>query len=184
MTLSISMATADDASALAECAAVTFPLACPPGSLPEDIAQHIATKLSAGLFEVNIATPGHTILCLREGERVMGYTMVVLDQTADAEVVAALTLSPVAELSKFYVHPDLHGQGAAAALMSATLERAAESKFPGIWLGVNQENARALRFYTKHGFRIVGTRRFRLGTRFEDDYTLERALPTGAVTTV
>ena len=182
MTLSISKATTADAAALAECAAVTFPLACPPGSLPEDIRQHIETKLSPEQFEVNITAPGHTILCLREGSRILGYSMVVLDQPADAEVLAALSHSPVVELSKFYVHPDQHGRGSAATLMSATLELATEAGLPGIWLGVNQENARALRFYTKSGFRIVGTKRFRLGTRFEDDYTLEQPLPVGAET--
>ncbi|KNC20224.1 acetyltransferase [Arthrobacter sp. RIT-PI-e] len=180
MTLLISEATIDDAAALAECAAITFPLACPPGSLPEDIRQHIGTELSTGRFEAQIAAPGRTILCLREDGRIMGYSMVVLDQPTDTEVLAALSHSPVVELSKFYVHPDHHGRGSAATLMTATLDLAAQSGLPGIWLGVNQENARALRFYTKSGFRIVGTKRFHLGTRFEDDYTLEQALPVNA----
>jgi ribosomal protein S18 acetylase RimI-like enzyme len=177
MTLSISPAVADDAAALAECAAITFPLACPPGSHPEDIRRHIESKLSTEQFEANIAAPGSTILCIREGGRIAGYSMVVLDQPTDAEVLAALSVSPVVELSKFYVHPDHHGRGSAGALMTATLELAAGSGLPGIWLGVNQENARAIRFYTKNGFRIVGTKRFRLGERFEDDYTLEQSLP-------
>ena len=106
--------------------------------------------------------------------------MVVLDQPTDPDVLAALSISPTVELSKFYVHPDLHGSGSSSALMTATLQHAAGSGLPGIWLGVNQENARALRFYGKHGFGVVGTKRFQLGDRFEDDFIMEQALPAVA----
>lgn len=180
MTIDISTATAADAEALAACAAVTFPLACPPDSPPEEIERHISTQLSVERFAANITAPGHTILCIRDGVRISGYSMIVLDQPTDADVLAALTISPAVELSKFYVHPDHHGRGSAAALMGRTLELAAASGLPGVWLGVNQENVRALRFYTKSGFHRVGTKRFRLGDRFEDDFILEQPLPAPA----
>ena len=45
-----------------------------------------------------------------------------------------------------------------------------------VWLGVNNENARANRFYEKHGFAIVGDKHFRLGDRMEDDYVRELVL--------
>ena len=46
----------------------------------------------------------------------------------------------------------------------------------GIWLGVNQQNARAQAFYVRSGFAVVGTKHFTVGTRVEDDYVLERPL--------
>ncbi len=176
-TIHISTATADDAVQVAACAAVTFPLACPPDSPPEDIDRYIATQLSAERFAAFIAAPGHTVLCIRDGDRIAGYSMVVLDQPVDEDVLAALSISPTVELSKFYVHPDHHGRGSATALMSATLDLASRSGLPGVWLGVNQENVRAIRFYTKSGFQRVGTKRFQLGDRFEDDFILEQPLP-------
>jgi diamine N-acetyltransferase len=45
-----------------------------------------------------------------------------------------------------------------------------------MWLGVNQENARANRFYEKNGFAQVGIKHFLVGDRLEDDYVRERAL--------
>lgn len=45
-----------------------------------------------------------------------------------------------------------------------------------MWLGTNEENARARRFYAKHGFEPVGTKRFRLGDRYEHDVVFERPL--------
>ena len=60
--------------------------------------------------------------------------------------------------------------------MAAIVERAAQTGRVGLWLGVNQENERAQRFYTKHGFRTVGTRTFQVGTQTHQDYVMEREL--------
>jgi RimJ/RimL family protein N-acetyltransferase len=43
----------------------------------------------------------------------------------------------------------------------------------GIWLGVNQLNARANRFYERSGFALVGTKRFLVGGSWEDDFVRE-----------
>jgi tRNA (guanine37-N1)-methyltransferase len=69
-----------------------------------------------------------------------------------------------------------HGVGVAAQLMSESLERARAHGAAGVWLGVNEENARAQRFYAKHGFERIGTKHFLVGDRLEDDYVLELAL--------
>ncbi|MDZ4233902.1 MAG: GNAT family N-acetyltransferase, partial [Dietzia sp.] len=60
------------------------------------------------------------------------------------------------------------------ALMVAALQHAAELDAACVWLGVNQQNQRAQRFYAKHGFAITGTKTFRLGTHIEQDYVLVR----------
>ena len=55
------------------------------------------------------------------------------------------------EPSKCYVHPDRHGRGTAWELMQASLDWGAESGAAGVWLAVNSENARAVRFYLPGG---------------------------------
>ena len=60
--------------------------------------------------------------------------------------------------------------------MAATLDAAAAAGAATAWLGVNEENARAIRFYEKHGFVKVGRKHFRLGDRLEDDWVLEHPL--------
>jgi ribosomal protein S18 acetylase RimI-like enzyme len=77
------------------------------------------------------------------------------------------------------VHPDHHGGGVAAALVAATLVEAQARGAASVWLGVNQENARANRFYDKNGFALVGTKRFEVGDRYEDDFVRERILEAG-----
>jgi ribosomal protein S18 acetylase RimI-like enzyme len=73
-----------------------------------------------------------------------------------------------------YVLPDSHGAGTSAALMAESVKRAGELDAKCVWLGVNQKNERAQRFYTKHGFSINGTKTFRLGSRIENDYVMVR----------
>ena len=80
------------------------------------------------------------------------------------------------ELSKVYVLETSHGSGAAGTLMTATLEAAAATGAPSCWLGVNQLNARAARFYEKSGFAIAGTKRFRVGADWHDDHIRTRVL--------
>jgi ribosomal protein S18 acetylase RimI-like enzyme len=177
MTHTLRKATADDAGALAELAAVTFPLACPPSSSPADIAAHLAATLSEENFRSYLADPGITVLVIDSDGDLRGYSLLVDRSAGDPDVAAALTALPATELSKCYVHPDHHGLGAAAELMHASLGVAAAAGARGMWLGVNSQNARAIRFYEKSGFRKVGTKSFRLGATVEHDFVMEQALP-------
>jgi ribosomal protein S18 acetylase RimI-like enzyme len=177
MTSSIRKAAADDAGALAALAAVTFPLACPPSASPDDIAAHLANTLSERHFRAYLADPDTTILVIDGNGGLRGYSLLVNRPAEDPDVVSALGIVPSVELSKCYVHPEHHGLGAAAELMRASLQAAAEAGGRGVWLGVNSQNARALRFYEKSGFRKVGTKSFRLGSAVEHDFVLERAVP-------
>jgi ribosomal protein S18 acetylase RimI-like enzyme len=167
-----------DAGALAEVAAVTFALACPPSTTPEAIAGFIATALSEGAFAGYLADPARTLLVADEGpgEPLDGYTMLVAGEPADPDVAGAIHLRPTAELSKMYVREGSHGRGTAARLLSRSLDTARDGGALGMWLGTNQENVRAQRFYAKHGFAVVGTKRFKLGDQYEDDLVFELAL--------
>jgi ribosomal protein S18 acetylase RimI-like enzyme len=177
MTHTIRKATTDDAGPLADLAAVTFPLACPPSSSPEDIAAHLANTLSEDHFNGYLADPEITILVIDVDGGLRGYSLLVGRPAQDPDVTAALTLRPSTELSKCYVHPEHHGLGAAAELMHASIQAATAADAAGIWLGVNSQNARAIRFYEKSGFRKVGSKSFRLGTTVEHDFVMERAVP-------
>lgn len=177
MTHAIRKATTDDAGPLAELAAVTFPLACPPSASPQDIATHLANTLSERRFREYLADPEVTILVIDADGSLRGYSLLVNRPAEDPDVASALTLLPSVELSKCYVHPEHHGLGAAAELMHASLQAAAEAGGAGVWLGVNSQNARAIRFYEKSGFRKVGSKSFRLGSAVEHDFVLERQVP-------
>ncbi|QDZ16163.1 GNAT family N-acetyltransferase [Humibacter ginsenosidimutans] len=178
----IRRATAADAESLASVAAVTFPLACPPGSTREAQDAFIAVHLSEPRFAEYLVDPQRVLFVAEEGGELVGYTMVVFGEPHDADAAAAITLRPAAELSKCYVLPGHHGAGVSARLMEASIDAAREAGAAGMWLGVNEENERAQRFYAKSGFERVGVKHFLVGEVLEDDYVYERALAPEAAT--
>ena len=160
----------EDAAALHELARVTFPLACPPDTLPESIAEFIRLNLSTESFAGYLADAGRELFIAEDDGVAIGYTMLVHAEPTDPDVAAAVTARPSTELSKVYVLPDRHGGGVAAALVERSVEAARARGAASVWLGVDQQNARANRFYEKQGFVRVGTKRFLVGARYEDDY--------------
>lgn len=184
MTITVRAAQLPDAAALAEVAAATFPLACPPHTTEEAKAHFIATMLSEERFAEYVADVERLVLvavdaaetAARSEANIVGYGMVNFGEPDDADVAGALRIRPTAELSKCYVLAGYHGAGVAGALMEASLDAARARGAAGIWLGVNEENARAQRFYEKQGYERVGTKHFLVGDRLEDDYVFERAL--------
>jgi diamine N-acetyltransferase len=172
-------AKAADAGALAKVAAETFPLACPPGSEPEDIAAFIAENLSVERFTEYLADPGRVLVVAEsdsDRSEFIGYTMLVAGEPADGDVSSAVRLRPTIELSKVYVLEQHHGGGVARALVESTIAAALDTDATGIWLGVNDQNARAVRFYEKAGFERVGRKTFALGASLQSDYVMERPL--------
>jgi ribosomal protein S18 acetylase RimI-like enzyme len=165
-----------DLSELADVAARTFPLACPPSVTPENILAFIDENLSQARFRDYLSDPDRAVLAARDDGRIVGYVMLIRGVPDDHDVQQAVTLRPAVELSKMYVLPDSHGAGISAALMTAAVQQATELDAKCLWLGVNQQNRRAQRFYTKHGFNINGTKSFRLGSGIENDYVMVRPL--------
>jgi len=169
-------ATPPDAAVLADVAGRTFALACPAHVTPQAIATFVAEVLSRERFDDYLADARREVFLAEEEGEPAGYAMLVHGEPADPDVAAALTLRPTVELSKIYVVPEVHGAGAGRALMTACLEAARRRGAAGLWLGVNQLNERAQRFYGRSGFARVGTKRFLVGDRYEDDFVYERAL--------
>jgi ribosomal protein S18 acetylase RimI-like enzyme len=176
--LAVHLATTDsvDAHELAAIAARTFPLACPPSTALENIASFIDTNLSATRFAEYLTDPQRAVLTAQQGGRIVGYAMLIRGVDDDTDVQRAVEIRPAAELSKMYLLPDYHGGGVSTALIELTLATAAEWGVRCVWLGVNQGNQRAQRFYTKSGFKINGTRTFQVGARRENDYVMVREI--------
>jgi ribosomal protein S18 acetylase RimI-like enzyme len=160
------------AAELATVAAQTFPLACPPSTPAENIASFVEANLSAARFAEYLADPQRAVLTAIRNDRIVGYAMLIRGVDEDTDVRRAVELRPAAQLSKLYLLPDYHGSGVASELMDTTLATAADWGVRCVWLGVNQENQRAQRFYLKNGFKVNGTRTFHVGDRRENDYVM------------
>jgi ribosomal protein S18 acetylase RimI-like enzyme len=176
--VSIRRATPEDSDALAKVAKATFALACPPGTTEDNIELFIKTNLSGAVFAGYLYSPDHRIWLAVRDERAVGYAVSVHQDPTDPVIRSVVTGSPTAELSKIYVQSSEHGGGVAQDLLDVVLAEARDSGALSVWLGVNQLNARANRFYEKNGFEKVGTRSFLVGTNLEEDFVREKSLVT------
>lgn len=186
--LVVRRARSDDAPYVAWLAALTFPLACPPGTTVETIAAHIATKLGPAQFRSWATSAEHALVVAERANRttddpaIVGYALVVLgrpDGEAEAAAVRDATGAPgpYLELSKIYVHPDARGTGVADELMVRSIEAAAalgsqHAEGLPLWLGTNALNTRAQGFYRRHGFGVVGHRTYDVGGVEHDDVVM------------
>lgn len=64
--------------------------------------------------------------------------------------------------------------------MAAVLAAAAEAKSTELWLGVWERNPRAIAFYRKFGFEVIGEHRFVLGRDPQRDLVMARRVDTVA----
>jgi ribosomal protein S18 acetylase RimI-like enzyme len=175
--IDVTAAVEADLAELADVAGRTFPLACPAAVTPDNVAAFVEKNLSEGRFREYLVDPERVVLVARDADgSITGYVMLIRGVPVDPDARRAVEPRPAVEVSKIYVLPEHHGTGTAATLMTAAVQKAAELGARVVWLGVNQQNLRAQRFYVKHGFAVSGTKTFRLGAAVEDDYVMARTL--------
>jgi ribosomal protein S18 acetylase RimI-like enzyme len=176
--VTISQATPGMGAQLHALARETFHMACPPSVSAQDVEDFLQTQLSAQRFEDYLTRAGSFIYVARPGEHgpMVGYVLVHVGDIGDQEVAQVVQARPAAELSKCYVLASCHGSGTARQLLDVARARAKAMGASTMWLGVNQENVRAQRFYAKCGFARVGVKHFLVGEVLNDDFIMECAL--------
>lgn len=80
------------------------------------------------------------------------------------------------ELQRIYVHPEAHGRGVGSALSDRIHVMAREQGSKNIWLGVWEENFKAIRTYEFWGYRKVGHHDFTIGPVIQTDHIMVKAL--------
>jgi len=169
VSLTIDAASPDEVNALADLAAQTFPLACPPHMPADAVAGFIAEKLSAEAFAQYLDDPDCDVVTARSESRLAGYAL-AFHQVPPPEIAGLIGPERAAYLSKLYVRPGSIGSGIGYALLERVRERAQQRGAARMWLGTNQKNTRSQAFYDRTGFERVGTRQFLVGGRLEDDF--------------
>lgn len=76
------------------------------------------------------------------------------------------------QLERIYVRKECYGLGLGAALMKTAIDYCVIHKIDYLWLGVWQENQRAITFYENFGFEKVGTKLFKIGENVTEDFVM------------
>lgn len=173
-------ATREDASSVValgrEVFSATFAHTVRPDALDAYLAEHY--NVDAILADLHNSQRRCLLAeAVADGE-LLGYAFLATDTTESEECLREqhYTNTGAIELQRIYTHPRAHGTGLARRLADAAFALAREAGFRHIWLGVLPENARAVAFYTKLGFRKVGTHEFRLGDHVDIDDIMMREL--------
>ncbi|MCB9518166.1 MAG: GNAT family N-acetyltransferase [Gemmatimonadales bacterium] len=82
------------------------------------------------------------------------------------------------QVERFYADVPWIGKGVGGFMMEAVIERARSAGHDGIWLAVWEHNSRAMAFYERWGFTVVGRQDFLLGSDLQNDLVMERLLAT------
>jgi ribosomal protein S18 acetylase RimI-like enzyme len=174
--ISIRRATVADAEKLSRLSETVFPLGCPTNTNPQDLAQYFAKELTPQRFRVLLNDADRVLIVIAETPtELAGYVLLVRD-SSNAQVKS----SDQCELRRFYVEPAYHGRGVANALMKESLAIMTDERESAIWLSVHSENERAIAFYKRWGFAIVGTQDFLVGSDPQKDYVMQRSATLSA----
>ena len=116
-----------------------------------------------------IASPEYKTLVVEEDNRLVAYAQLRWGRPPDCVLATA-----PGEIYRLYVDKEWHGKGLAQELMSASLETMKIRGSDMIWLGVWENNSRAISFYRKFDFSEVGVHIFSVGRDPQRDIIMTR----------
>lgn len=169
--IEIRLATSEDAELLAELGARTFRDTFAPDNTEADMADYLESAFRPTIQAGELADPRSAFLVAHADGSPAGYARL---RTGDSPACVG-GHAPV-EIARFYADAPWIGRGVGAALMDASLRLATDKGCDIIWLDVWERNLRALAFYAKWGFAVVGSQSFQLGSDLQNDLLMARTV--------
>ncbi|MES2513716.1 MAG: GNAT family N-acetyltransferase [Bacteroidota bacterium] len=128
-----------------------------------DMQKYIQENLSVQKLLTELHTIGSEFYFLRATDNVIGY-LKLNRGLAQTEKQSHDSL----EIERIYVCREFHGKGFGNLLLKQAINSAEDQQLKYIWLGVWEQNHKAISFYKKNGFIQFDTHVFKLG---EDEQT-------------
>lgn len=167
--IAVRKATLSDAALLAELGARTFFDAFAADNSEADMSAYLAGAFSADIQAAELGDPETAFLIAASDDGPVGYARL---RTGGAPA-CVVGKSPV-EIVRFYSDTRWIGRGVGNALMAACLTRAESLGCDVVWLDVWERNPRAISFYQRWGFVVVGKQDFVLGDDVQHDLLMAR----------
>ena len=168
MSLDIRMAVPGDAERLAELARATFTIAFGERNTPENLALYVDESFSLATIEEELADPASTFIWAEQTGIPAGYAKLRRGPSS-----ACVSGPKPVELERIYANSDLIGAGVGKTLLHTSIKIAQSEGFQTLWLGVWEENERAIEFYHRQGFVDVGQHDFMLGDARQTDLIMQ-----------
>lgn len=156
----IRAAVQDDAEALSQLAQETFTRFFGPSMLASDLAAHLEANLSPEVFAVILARD--TVLIAELEGQMAGFV-----QFGRAGSFAVANCDDDRAVRKMYVRARFQNRTIGSALMEAALAQLHGEGAGRVFLDVWDQNYGAIRFYQRHGFKVIGERPFTVASGAE-----------------
>ncbi|TNE75164.1 MAG: GNAT family N-acetyltransferase [Bacteroidetes bacterium] len=134
------------------------------GNTEENMRDYLANGFSEEKLKSELNNPGSIFYFARIGSIVSGYLKV---NFSDAQT--ELRDESGMEIERIYVLKELHGKKVGQLLFEKALDLAKQSEKKFVWLGVWEENPRAIQFYKKNGFEEFDKHVFIIGDDEQTD---------------
>ena len=177
-TIAVKQATLADIHQLHSIGRQTFAETFAASNTPENMAKYLEDGFSLEKLTAELTHPGSAFYFAMDGEKVIGY----LKLNTGASQTEPNDDNSI-EIERIYVLREYHGQKAGQLLYEKALEVASrprrdklQRRIAYIWLGVWEENPRAIRFYQKNGFVAFGKHVFKLGDDEQTDVMMWKEL--------
>ncbi|GEN74558.1 GNAT family N-acetyltransferase [Chryseobacterium hagamense] len=165
------MASLKDLAILQDLGRQTFYETFAPHNSEEQIRQYLTESFAEDKLTRELKHPDSLFFIAWEEENPVGYLKV-----NSGEAQTELQDDTSLEIERIYVRSSHHGKKVGQLLYDKALETAVEQQKKYLWLGVWEENHRAVSFYRKNGFEEFGKHIFRLGDEEQTDLMMKRML--------
>jgi len=150
--ISIIKATPKIASTLSHIGKITFIESHGSSAKTEDINDYVTAKYTDEIMAKELANPKNNYHLLYYNNKVAGYTNIVFDEPYPGSPVNNVT-----KLDRIYLMKEFYGLKLGEALLQFDIALARANNQSGLWLYTWTENKRAVSFYERSGFKIIGS---------------------------
>ena len=134
----------------------------------EDMQKYLDENLSIEKLKSELENPNSEFYFAENNDEILGYLKLNF-KDAQTEKVEENYF----EIERIYVLKAFLGQKIGQILFDKAIEIGREKNLEYVWLGVWEENHRAIRFYGKNGFEIFGKHDFVLGEDVQTDLLMK-----------
>ena len=164
--------TVEDATLLQQIGRTTFEQTFSSSNSKANMEKYLEEGFSLCKLQAEIDDPNAEFYFAIHRNHIIGYLKLNIGQS-QTEIKNDNAL----EIERIYVLKEFQGSSIGQQLFEKALERANAQKVHFIWLGVWEENRRAIQFYTKNGFVAFDKHIFKLGDEEQTDIMMKREIP-------
>lgn len=149
----------------------TFSETFAPHNSEEQMASYLKEAYAHEKLNAELNNPNSVFYFATLDQQVVGYLKLNMGD-AQTELKDNQSL----EIERIYVIKDFHGQQVGQLLFDKAIEVAKAQHLDYVWLGVWEENKRAIQFYLKNGFIAFDQHVFMLGGEAQTDLMMKLQL--------